>query len=102
MKTSKEAAQKILTKIQQATDAHIRSMMGEYLLYANGVLVGQINHEQVFIKSTLFGERFAPELIKESPYDGAKPALVIPDEKINDSSWLKDFLTGTVQELSAV
>lgn len=48
---------------------------------------------------TPFGEEFAKELQREPPYDGAKPAFVVPRDKIDDLEWLRDFLSGTVEQL---
>ena len=98
-RTSKETAEKILAQVQQIADARIRPMMGEYIIYVNDKVIGQINHGDLFIKVTPFGEKFAAELKKESPYDGAKPAFIVPPEKIGDQAWLKDFLAGTVEQL---
>lgn len=99
MKTPKDKAQSLLAHIQQVADARIRPMMGEYILYVNDKVVGQINHSQLFIKVTGFGESFAKDLQKESPYYGAKPAFVMPQAKINDLDWLRDLLAGTAKEL---
>jgi TfoX/Sxy family transcriptional regulator of competence genes len=99
MRTSKEKAASLLKHIQQVADARIRPMMGEYVLYADDKVIGQINHCLLFVKATPFGEQFAPELEKESPYPGAKPAFVIPEAKINDLPWLQAFIAGTVKEL---
>ena len=99
MKTPKETAESLLAQIQQVAHARIRPMMGEYLLYVNDKVIGQINRSQLFIKVTSFGEGFAKDLSKESPYDGAKPAFVVPQNKIDDLIWMKDFLAGTVKEL---
>lgn len=78
MRTPKEKAESLLAHIQQIADARIRPMMGEYILYVDDTVVGQINHSRLFIKVTPFGEGFAKELTKESPYEGAKPAFVVP------------------------
>lgn len=99
MRTPKEKAEQLLVHIQQVADARIRSMMGEYLLYVDDKVVGQINHSQLFIKVTPFGEEFAKDLEKEPPYDGAKPAFVVPQSNIDDLGWLKDFIAGTVKAL---
>jgi TfoX/Sxy family transcriptional regulator of competence genes len=99
MRTSKEKAESLLAHIQQIADARIRPMMGEHVLYVDDKVIGQINHNELFIKVTNFGERFAGKLTKEPPYDGAKPAFKIPQEKIDDLVWMKDFITGTVKEL---
>jgi TfoX/Sxy family transcriptional regulator of competence genes len=98
-RTPKETAERILAQIQQVTEARIRSMMGEYLVYVDDKVVGQINHSQLFIKATPFGESFARGLTKESPYDGAKPAFIVPEDKIAGTDWLKEFLAGTVKQL---
>jgi TfoX/Sxy family transcriptional regulator of competence genes len=99
MRTPKEKAESLLKHIQQVADARIRPMMGEYILYVDNKVVGQINHSQLFIKVTPFGEGFAKGLETESPYDGAKPAFIVPQSKIDDLNWLQSFLAGTVKEL---
>jgi TfoX/Sxy family transcriptional regulator of competence genes len=99
MRTPKEKAESLLAHIQQIADARIRPMMGEYILYVDDKVIGPINHSQLFIKATPFGEEFAKGLAKEAPYDGAKPAFVVPQNKINDLVWLQSFLTGTVKDL---
>jgi TfoX/Sxy family transcriptional regulator of competence genes len=99
MRTSKEKAEQLLAQIQQIADARIRPMMGEYILYVEDKVVGQINHSQLSIKITPFGEEFAKDLMREAPYNGAKPAFVIPQEKINNLTWMQSFLSGTVKDL---
>lgn len=99
MKTTKETAEKILVQIQEVANARIRPMMGEYLVYIDEKVAGQINHSDLFIKVTPFGENFANELEKESPYEGAKSAFIVPQNKIDDPAWLREFLAGTVAEL---
>lgn len=76
-------------------------MMGEYIVYIDEKVAGQINHGVLFIKVTDFGESFAAGLIKESPYDGAKPAFIVPEAKIADTAWMREFVAGTVSELPA-
>ena len=99
MKTSKETAERILSLIQKVADARIRPMMGEYLVYVNDKVAGQINHNDLFIKITAFGESFASDLKRDSPYDGAKPAFIVPQEKITDEAWLREFIAGTAEQL---
>lgn len=99
MRTPKEKAESLLAQIQQVADARMRPMMGEYILYVDDKVIGQINHSELFIKVTPFGEEFARDLAKESPYDGAKPAFVVSQNKIDDHEWLRDLIAGTVKEL---
>jgi TfoX/Sxy family transcriptional regulator of competence genes len=74
-------------------------MMGGYILYIEDKVAGQINEGELFIKITDFGESFAPELDRKSPYPGAKPAFVIPEENIADQAWLYDFIEDTAKQL---
>lgn len=99
MRTTKEQAQEILAKIQTVADARIRPMMGEYIVYVDEKVAGQINGGKLFIKVTPFGESAAPGLVKASPYPGAKPAFIIPEDKIGDQDWLRDFIKGSVEQL---
>lgn len=99
MRTPKEKAESLLAHIQQVADARIRPMMSEYVLYVDDKVIGQINHSQLFIKVTPFGEDFAKDLMREASYDGAKPAFVVPQDKIDDLTWLQSFLAGTVKDL---
>lgn len=100
MRTPKEKAESLLAHIQQIADARIRPMMGEYILYVDDKVIGQINHSQLFIKVTPFGEEFAKDLTREAPYSGAKPAFVITQDKIDNLTWLQSFLAGTVKDMS--
>lgn len=102
MGTSKDRAQEILSKVEEVAEARIRPMMGEYILYVEDIVIGQINEGELFIKITDFGEGFAPELDRESPYGGAKPAFVVPVEKLEDDVWLHDFIAGTVGQLQSL
>lgn len=99
MGTTKDQAELVLEKVQKVAEARIRPMMGEYILYVNEKVIGQINNNQLFIKVTSFGEHFAAGFKKEPPYPGAKPAFIIPQSRIDDRQWLKDFLAGTVEQL---
>jgi TfoX/Sxy family transcriptional regulator of competence genes len=74
-------------------------MMGEYIVYVEDKVIGQINEGQLFIKATLFGEQFAPDLKKQAPYEGAKLALVVPFEMLADTEWLGELISGTVQQI---
>jgi TfoX/Sxy family transcriptional regulator of competence genes len=100
MSTSKEAADAIVARIQPVVDARSRAMMGGRLVYVNEVLVGQINEDRFFVKRNDFAAEFAPDLEQAPPYDGAKPALVVPQERLEDEPWLHDLLTGSATALS--
>lgn len=101
MSTTKAEAEAILAQIQAVADARIRPMMGEYILYVDGKVVGQINEGKLFIKVSSFGETHAPDLEQQPPYPGAKPAFVVPKAKIDHSAWLRELIAGTIAQLPA-
>ena len=99
MSTTQPEADKIFTQVQQVAEARIRPMMGEYILYVDEKVIGQINDGLLYIKITPFGESFAPNLKQRAPYPGAKPAFVVSLENMSNSDWLRDFVAGTVAQL---
>ncbi len=99
MATDKQTAEVILQHLLAVADARTRPMMGEYIVYVDDVVIGQINEDELFIKVTPFGEQFAPELKKRSPYPSAKPAFVVPSDKLTDPEWLGELISGTLPQL---
>ena len=99
MSTDRVTAEAILADLQQVADARMRPMMGGWLVYADEVLVGQINDGELFVKTSGFADDFAPELERRSPYPGAKPAAVVPAERLADGEWLRGLLAGSVAAL---
>ena len=99
MSASKSRADEILHTLQQVADARSRPMMGGWLVYVDEVLIGQINEGELFIKISSFTQRFAPTLEHRPPYEGAKPALVIPGNLLHDEHWVHELLAGSVTAL---
>ena len=99
MPTDKTVADTILGQIAAVADARMRPMFGEYVVYVDEKVIGQIGDGKLFIKATKFGVDYAPDLETAAPYPGAKPALVVPPEKREDAAWLREFLAGTRRQL---
>ena len=74
-------------------------MMGGWLVYVDEVLIGQINEGELFIKVSPSTQLFAPNLEHRAPYEGAKPALVIPEDRLHDEPWVYELLAGSVTSL---
>ena len=53
--------------------------------YVGGKVAGQLNQNTLFIKATKFGEQYTPGLEKAAPYPGAKPAFIVPLERLDDA-----------------
>ena len=65
-----------------------RSMMGEYIVYYRGKIVGGIYDDRFLVKPVKSAIAYMPMQEYESPYDGAKEMLLVDDV---DN---KEFLTG--------
>ncbi|MGI4790182.1 MAG: hypothetical protein ACRYFS_15185 [Janthinobacterium lividum] len=68
--------------LSAVAEARMSPMFGEFVVYVDEKVIGQINESRLFIKVTKFREQFAPELESASPYPGAKVAFVVPSEKM--------------------
>lgn len=73
--------------------------MGEYLVYLDDVLIGQITDGRLFMKVTPYGEQQLDDSHKASPYPGAKAAFHIPAAKLTDTAWLVEFAQQTKRHL---
>lgn len=63
-------------------------MMGEFIIYYRGKIVGGIYDDRLLVKSVESAISYMPTTQYELPYDGAKEMLLV-DEVDN-----KDFLIG--------
>ena len=57
-------------------DVSYRAMMGEYILYYNGKVVGGIYDDRFLLKPTPSARRLMPDAPEELPYEGAKKMLL--------------------------
>lgn len=82
MATSKEYLHFVLEQLSDLGDVASRPMMGEYVVYCGGKVIGGIYDDRFLIKPTPSALKIMRECGKEItmdiPYPGAKEALV-PD-----------------------
>jgi TfoX/Sxy family transcriptional regulator of competence genes len=88
MASSKEYLQFILEQLSDLEEINYRAMMGEYILYYRGKIVGGIYDDRLLVKPVKSAISYMPTAVYELPYDGAKEMLLVEDV---DS---KEFLTG--------
>ena len=87
MVSSKEYLHLILEQISDLADVSYRPMMGEFILYYRGKIVGGIYDDRLLVKKTKSALELMPAAICELPYEGAKEMLLVDEV---DS---KEFLT---------
>ena len=88
MASSKEYLNFILEQLSDLEEITYRSMMGEYIVYYRGKIVGGIYDDRFLVKPVKSAITYMPNAKYELPYDEAKEMLLVDDV---DN---KDFLTG--------
>ena len=76
-----------------------RSMMGEYILYYRGRIVGGVYDDRLLVKPTKSAEAMMPEAARQLPYEGAKEMLLVED--LEDRAFLGALLNAVYAELPA-
>ena len=76
-----------------------RKMFGEYGLYCDGILVGLICDDQLFVKPTEAGRAFVGTVEEAPPYPGAKPSLLIEGDRWDDGAFLAALIRLTAANL---
>lgn len=88
MASSKEYLQFILEQLSDLEGITFRAMMGEFIIYYCGKIVGGIYDDRLLVKPVKSAISYMPTVSYEMPYEGAKEMLVV-DEVDN-----KEFLMG--------
>ena len=65
--------------LEQCDGLSARAMMGEYVLYYGGKVVGGVYDDRLLIKPTPSAIKLLPDAKREPPYEGAKEMLLIED-----------------------
>lgn len=89
MPSSEERLDEILAVLPEE-GITFRKMMGEYILYYNGKVVGGIYDDRFLVKPTDSAKALLPDARTELPYDGAKPMLMVED--ISSPVFIKDLM----------
>ena len=93
MPSTKEFLDFILEQLSGLEDITYRAMMGEYIIYYRGKIVGGIYDDRFLVKPTASATHLMPDAPLELPYEGAKPMLLV--DNVDD----KDFLTRLFEEM---
>ena len=79
MPSSPEYLQFVLDQISGVEGISHRQMMGEYLLYVHGRLIGGVYDNRLLVKPTPSARALMPDAPEEVPYEGARPMLLVQD-----------------------
>ena len=81
-----------------AGDIVIRSMMGGYLVYFNGKLIGDICDSELFLKRTSTSDRLLADSELRYPYEESKMLMHVFD-RFEDADLISELLEGMYAEL---
>ncbi len=81
-----------------AGDIVIRSMMGGYLVYFNGKLIGDICDSELFLKRTPTSDRLLADSELRYPYEESKTLMHVFD-RFEDADLISELLEGMYAEL---
>lgn len=99
MASSKDYLEYVLDQLSSLDDISYRAMMGEYIIYYQGKIVGGIYDDRFLVKPTKSALDLMPDASRELPYEGVKEMLLVED--IDDRAFLNELLNAIVYELPA-
>ena len=89
----------VLDLLGELEDVAHRKMMGGYVLYYRGKVIGGIYRgDRFLLKVTPASERLLPEAPRATPYEGAKEMLLV---EVEDRDVLRDVVDAMWEELPA-
>ena len=99
MASSKEYLDFILDQLSGLDEITYRAMMGEYIIYYRGKIVGGIYDDRFLVKPTKSAREKMPDADLELPYEGAKEMLLV--DNVENRDFLRDLLEAMYKELPA-
>jgi len=97
MASTKEYLGFVLEQLSDLSGISYRAMMGEYIIYYQGKIVGGIYDDRLLVKPTASARKLMPEAPLELPYEGAKEMLLV--DEIDDKQFLSELLNAMYDEL---
>lgn len=93
MASSKEYLEFVLGQLAELDEITYRAMMGEFIIYYRGKIVGGIYDDRLLVKPVKSAIDYMLEVLYELPYEGAKEMLLV--EEVDN----REFLTGLFQAM---
>ena len=97
MATTKDYKDFIIEQLNLLDNITCKSMMGEYLLYYNGILFGGIYDDRLLVKIVDNNKKY--NMQESIPYKNAKPMYLVND--VDNMEVLKNIILDTCKDLKA-
>ena len=99
MASSKEYLEYVLEQLSELDEITYKAMMGEYIIYYRGKIIGGIYDDRFLVKNIKAASDMMPEAELELPYEGAKKMLLV--DEIDNRDFLAGLLKAMYEELPA-
>ena len=99
MASDKEYLSFIVEQLSCLDEITYRAMMGEYIIYYRGKIVGGIYDNRLLVKPVRAAVSLMPEAVYELPYEGAKEMLLVDD--VDNREFLTKLFNAMYDELPA-
>ena len=99
MASSKAYLDFVLEQLSELDDITSRAMMGEYIIYYRGRVVGGIYDDRFLVKPTKSARAMMPDADLELPYEGAKEMLLV--DNVENREFLRELIEAMYDELPA-
>ena len=100
MSSTKQYLDYILNQLSGLSDVSYRAMMGEFIVYYRGKIIGGIYDDRFLVKPTKSAVAMMPGAELELPYEGAKEMLLV--DNVENRDFLRNLLEAMYDELPAV
>ncbi len=97
MASTKEYLDFILEQLSLLDEISWRAMMGEYIIYYRGKIVGGLYDNRFLVKNVKSARRKMPDAALELPYEGAKEMLLVDD--VENREFLRELFEAMYDEL---
>ena len=97
MASSKAYLDFILEQLSELEEITYRAMMGEYILYYRGKIVGGIYDDKLLVKPVKSAVSLMPTATYELPYEGAKEMLLV--DNVDSKAFLTELFNAMYEEL---
>ena len=97
MGSKKEYLEYVLDQLSDLEDITYRAMMGEYIIYYKGKIIGGIYDDRFLLKPVKSAIAMMPDVKMELPYDGAKEMLLVED--LENRDFLAELIEAMYDEL---
>ena len=99
MASSREYLDYILEQLSGLENITWKGMMGEYILYWRGKIIGGIYDDRFLVKPVKSALAMMPDAGREIPYEGAKEMLLV--DNVDNREFLEELLSAMYDELPA-